>query len=149
MAMALRMRARLWPAALSGLLVTLGVGGPLVYLLIRALGADAGETAQLLLRKRTFVLFGNTVLLGAAVLFGATLLAFPYAWLTARTDLRARKLFTVLGTLPLAIPGYVLAFVWLSLGGDYGLGARVLGVQLWRPSGFAGATFVLTLYTFP
>ncbi|MCZ6571571.1 MAG: iron ABC transporter permease [Planctomycetota bacterium] len=143
------MPARAWPAVLCGLLVTLGVGGPVVYLLIRALGADAGQAADLLLRKRTFVLLGNTVLLGAAVLLGSTLLAFPYAWLTTRTELRGRKLLTVLGTLPLAIPGYVLAFVWLSLGGDYGLGAHVLGVRLWRPSGFWGAAFVLTLYTFP
>jgi iron(III) transport system permease protein len=104
---------------------------------------------EVVLRPRTFELLGNTILLAAAVLSLASVVAIPTAWLTTRTDLKGAKLFVVLGTLPLAIPGYVLAMCWLGFCGDYGVAERWFGIGLWRPSGFWGATCVLALYTFP
>ncbi|MCZ6786512.1 MAG: iron ABC transporter permease, partial [Planctomycetota bacterium] len=104
---------------------------------------------EVVLRPRTFELLGNTILLAAAVLSLASVVAIPTAWLTTRTDLKGAKLFVVLGTLPLAIPGYVLAMCWLGFCGDYGVAERWFGIGLWRPSGFWGATCDLALYTFP
>ncbi len=140
---------RRWPATLAGLVLLVGVGAPLLYLAYRAAGADGAELWSLVFRWRTAMLLGNTLLLMVGVLVTTSLVGVPYAWLTARASLRGRKIFTVLGILPLAIPGYILAFAMLGLGGDYGLAARTFGFDVWRPSGFTGSLFVLTLYTFP
>ncbi len=127
----------------------MGVLVPLVYLLTRAFEAEPGEVGALVFRARTLKLFVNTAVLAAGVLALSTLLAFPLAWLTTRTDLQARRLFTLLGVLPLAVPGYVMAYALLALTGDYGALARTFGLQLPPLSGYGGALLALSLYTFP
>jgi iron(III) transport system permease protein len=78
----------------------------------------------------------------------SALIALPLAFLTARTDLPFRRLFTVLFALPLALPSYVGAFALLSAFGAGGPLARLLDT---RPDlyGFSGATLALTLLGFP
>jgi iron(III) transport system permease protein len=125
---------------------------PIVYLIVRALGVDVG-VVDLALRPRTLEVFFGSVGLGLAVGAGAVLVGVPLAWLTARTDLPGRRLWTVLTVIPLAVPSYVMAFAFVAAFGprgavsslmvDLGLGAL--------PSlyGFAGAVLVLTLATYP
>lgn len=128
------------------------VGGvliPLIYLVVRALEADLAQLSDLVVRMRTVELLVKTVGLAVAVLVLATLIAFPLAWLTARTDLRGKRLITWLGVLPLAVPGYVMAYVLLATTGSYGTVAEVFGVSIPRISGFWGAWLALSLYTFP
>ncbi|MDX1419498.1 MAG: iron ABC transporter permease [Rubricoccaceae bacterium] len=140
-----RLRPYLWgPAAL----VAAGVLVPLGYLLVRAFEAEPEELAALLLRWRNVRLLGNTLGLTAGVLAAATALALPLAWLVTRTDLRGARVVTLLGVLPLAVPGYVMAYALLGLAGTNGLLAQV-GVVWPRPSGYGGALVALTLYTFP
>jgi iron(III) transport system permease protein len=134
--------------ALPVALVALGVLVPIGYLVVRAFEADPSEAAALVLRERNLRLLGNTLALAAGVLAGATLLAAPLAWLVARTDLRGRRLFTVLGVLPLAVPGYVAAFALLAATGPNGTLAG-LGLVLPRPSGYGGALVALALTTSP
>jgi len=122
---------------------------PVAYLVIRASEADLGAMSRLVFRARTFELLSNTVSLTAAVLALCTVLAVPLAWLVVRTDIRGRRLITVLATTPLAIPGYVMAYSMLGLGGYDGLLARLVDVVVPRPSGLAGAAVALALYTFP
>ncbi len=122
---------------------------PLVYLVVRATEADAATLATLVLRRRNLELLGNTLLLTAGVVSATTLIALPLAWLVVRTDLPATRLVTFLGVLPLAVPGYVMAFALLSLGGNYGFLARALGIVMARPSGYWGALTALSLYCFP
>jgi iron(III) transport system permease protein len=138
-----------WYLALPVLLVVLGVVVPLAYLVLRAFEADPAEAAALIFRERNLRLLGNTVALAAGVLGLATLLAAPLAWLVARTDLKARRLFTVLGVLPLAVPGYVMAFALLAATSPTGTLAEVFGIVLPRPSGYTGALIALTLFTTP
>src|SRR5690606_12014687 len=139
-------RPYLWgPAAL----VATGVLVPLGYLVVRAFEAEPGELAALLLRWRNLRLLGNTLGLTAGVLAAATALALPLAWLVARTDLRGARVVTLLGVLPLAVPGYVMAYALLGMTGTNGLLARLLDVGWPRPSGYPGALAALTLYTFP
>ncbi|AEB12469.1 ABC-type transporter, integral membrane subunit [Marinithermus hydrothermalis DSM 14884] len=126
-----------------GVLLLLG------YLLLRALGVEAEELAKLVLRPRNLRLLQNTLLLAAGVLALDVLLALPLAWLTTRSDLRFKRAFTLLGVLPLAIPGYVMAYALLALGGPYGAAAQLFGVTLPRLNGYAGALIALTIYTFP
>ncbi len=122
---------------------------PLVYLVVRATEADASVLASLVIRHRNLVLLGNTMLLTAGVVAVTTAIAFPLAWLVVRTDIPAARLITFLSVLPLSVPGYVMAFALLSLGGNYGFMARVFGVTMARPSGFWGALIALSLYCFP
>lgn len=88
---------------------------PLVYLVVRVVGAEAGTVGEALLRPRTAQLAVNTVGLVAAVSAACLLLGVATAWVIARTDLPYRRAWTVLAALPLAIPSYVAAFGWVAL----------------------------------
>lgn len=140
---------RWWPFALPVGLVVAGVTVPLFYLVIRALDAEPALLAELVFRERNLRLLGNTVALAAAVQAATSLIALPLAWLLARTDLVGQRTFTVLAVLPLAIPGYVMAFALLASTGPFGTLATLFGVVLPRPTGFVGAALALTFYTFP
>jgi iron(III) transport system permease protein len=122
---------------------------PLVYLVLRALQADAATVLALLARPRTLQLLLNTAALAAGVLAFTTAIALPLAWLTTRTDLAFRRTLNVLAVLPLAVPGYVMAYALIGLSGNSGFMNQVLGVTLPRPEGWLGATLALTLYTYP
>ncbi|AIZ45649.1 iron ABC transporter permease [Deinococcus radiopugnans] len=134
---------------LPAVLTVLGVLVPLSYLVLRALGAEPGELREIVFRSRNLVLAGNTLLLGASVLLTTTLVALPLAFLAARTDLRPRRLLTLLGVLPLAVPGYVGAYAFIAAGGAGGAIDTLTGLRVPGPSGFWGALLVLTLFTFP
>ncbi|CAN5502760.1 iron ABC transporter permease [soil metagenome] len=134
---------------LPALLVGLGVLLPLGYLLIRALDADAAELSTLIFRERNLRLLGNTVGLAIGVLALTSALAFPLAWLVTRTDLKARRLVTLIGVLPLAVPGYVTAYALLAATGASGTLAQGFGIFIPRVSGYGGALLALSFYTFP
>ena len=67
-----------------------------------------------------------------------------------RTDLPARRLWATLCTLPLVIPTYVGAYLFVAALGPNGMLQDLLGVDR-LPSiyGFPGAWLVLTLFTYP
>jgi iron(III) transport system permease protein len=138
-----------WYILLPVILAGIGVLGPLMYLLIRAFEADAETLTTVVFRRRTFTLFLNTLALTAGVLALTTLLAIPLAWLTTRSDIRGKAIFTLLGMLPLAIPSYVMAYALLGMSGPYGTAAEVIGITIPRPGGYWGALLALTLYLTP
>jgi iron(III) transport system permease protein len=126
---------------------------PLLYLVARALGGGEQALAALW-RTRTLVLVQNTLVLAAAVTVSAALLSLPLAWLTARTDLPGRRLWSVIAALPIAVPSYVGAFTAVAAFGPRGALQRllepILGIErLPEIYGFTGAWLVLTLYTYP
>ena len=145
----LREKLREWCLWGPALFVAIGVLIPMVYLVLRAAEAEPAHLAALVMRSRTLELLWNTVALTAGVLAVATAIAFPLAWLTARTDLRGKRLVTLLGVLPLAVPGYVMAYVLLATTGANGTLAQVGGLVVPRLNGFTGALLALSLYTFP
>lgn len=104
---------------------------------------------QIVFRWRNARLFFNTLLLTAGVLAFDLLLATPAAWLTTRIKLKGKRFFTVLCALPLAIPGYVIAYSLLALGGNNGIVAQLFGKSLPRLSGYWGALLALSVYTSP
>lgn len=123
------------------------------YLLVRS--GTAWRTAiESVARPSTITVLGNTVLLAISVTAGSALLAIPLAWLTARTDLPGRRLWSVLHALPLVIPSYIYAFLFVSFLSPKGLLQqlleRPLGIER-LPSlyGFGGAFLVLTLISYP
>jgi len=140
---------RRWYVAPPIAVVVLGVIIPLAYLFVRAGQAEWTLLADLVFRERTLRLLWNTVSLTAGVLGGTMLLAFPLAWLTTRTSIPGRGALTLLGVLPLAVPGYVMAYVLLSTTGTYGTLAQLMGWVLPRLSGYDGALIALSLGTYP
>lgn len=138
------------PAAAVGLAMAL----PLIYLLVRTWEAGGEAVWQLLTRERTVRVLVNTTALAAAVAASAVALGVPLAWLTARTDLPGRAVWSVLVVLPLAIPSLVGAFSFVSAWSQGGLVhqwlRRFFDVPLMPDLyGFTGAWLVLTLLTFP
>ncbi len=122
---------------------------PLFYLVSRALQADRQELVVLVFNARNLDLLSNTLLLTGGVLVVGTFLSMPLAWLVTRTTFPLRRLVTVLAVVPLAIPGYVMAYALLGIGGRYGVAARLFDVQLPNIQGYWGAVLALALYTFP
>lgn len=124
-----------------------------LYLFIRT-GTAWADAVQTLLRPATLQVLGNTVLLAVSVTLGATGLALPLAWLTTRTDLPGRRLWAVLHALPLVIPSYIYAFLFLSFLSPKGLLQQMLqrpfNIERLPPVyGFTGAFVVLTLISYP
>ncbi|RIH89508.1 Sulfate transport system permease protein CysW [Meiothermus luteus] len=137
------------PLLAVALLVGLGVLLPLAYLGLRAAQAEPGQLVEIVLRPRNLQLLLNTLALLLGVIALTTLLALPLAWLTSRTDLRGRRLWTLLLTLPLAVPGYVGVFGFFGATGGSGWLSGLLGFTWPRPTGYLGALGVLTLFTYP
>lgn len=125
---------------------------PLGYLVLRAIDGRTDVVAPLL-RPRTLELVFSTLSLGVAVIVVAVALGVPLAWLTARSDLPARRVWSVLAIAPLAVPSYLLAFAFVGALAPRGWVADLvdpLGVS--QPPtiyGFGGAVLVLSLATMP
>ncbi|EDQ01163.1 ABC transporter permease [Shewanella benthica] len=101
----------------------------------------------------------NTILLMLGVCICALLIATPAAWLVAKCQFPGRKMFQWALLLPLAMPAYVVAYVYTDLLDYAGPVQKIL--RLWfdwqSPSDYyfpeirslAGASVVLALVLFP
>ena len=135
--------------------MALFVAIPLVYIFIRAIGAEP-EAWGRLLQTRLWKLLSNTLLLVIAVTSGALILGVSMAWLTERTDLPGKKVFRWMLAMPLAVPAYIGGIVHLALLRPRGgvipqFIENVFGHPVMTPSplGFWGAAFILTLFMYP
>ena len=90
---------------------------PILFVLLQWGTLGFGEQAiwQHLLDTELDRLAGNTLLLLAGVTIGVSLLGITLAWLVSMCEFPGRRLFDWALMLPLAIPGYVMAFVFLGL----------------------------------
>lgn len=147
--LSLKALIRRWYLALPLLLVLAGVLVPLSYLVVRAFQADPVTLYDVLIRWKNARLLFNTITLTAGVLVTTSIIALPLAWLTTRVDLLGREVFTVMGVLPLAVPGYVMAYALLATTGEYGTLSQTLGLFVPRFDGYDGALLALSLTTFP
>jgi iron(III) transport system permease protein len=124
---------------------------PLVWVVASAL--DATGWRSLATAPRTIEVFANSALMVVLVTGFSVALGVPTAYLTVRTDLPARRAFTVLLAMPLVVPSYIGAFAFVSAFGPRGELQDMLaplGIeQLPSIYGLTGATLVLTLYTYP
>jgi iron(III) transport system permease protein len=136
----------------AGVVIAGAAALPAVYLLV-AVGSDWSTASEAIFDSRTLGLLGRSAGLAVAVTLAASAIAVPLAWLTVRSDLRAKRLWATLATLPLVIPSYIGAYLFVAaLGPNGSLQALLepLGVDR-LPSlyGFPGAFIVLTLFTYP
>jgi iron(III) transport system permease protein len=140
------------PLLVGGLLIAALALLPVGYLVVRALGADVAAL-DLVLRPRTLLVAGSTMALALLVGLGTIAVGVPLAWLTTRTDLPGRRLWTILIAVPLAIPSYVMGFAFLAALGPRGALQGLLeplGVlRLPSIGGLFGTTLVLVLAAYP
>jgi len=138
--------------------LALGVAGlicaPLIYIVYLALSADSAVWSRLWTTRIPELLF-NTVSLAVSVSAGTFALGVSLAWCIVRYEFPGRRVWEWALVLPLAMPTYVLAYIYTYL-----LGAGGPVEQLWQawagpegrvfsPHSYAGATLVMTLDTFP
>ena len=119
------------PSVLVAVIALLPIG----YLLVRTAEAGAARVLAILLRERTLLLIGRSVLLAALVTLLSIVIGVCLAFLTTRTDVPGRRVLAALAPLPLAIPSYVAAFAWISAVPDI--------------AGLTGSVLVLTLCCYP
>lgn len=104
---------------------------PLVYLLIRLVGAGPEAIGAALFRMRTLETIGTSIALVVVTVVLSFLWAIPTTLILARWRVRAATLFMILMALPLAIPSYVAASAWISVfPGMSGLWAAALVISL-------------------
>jgi iron(III) transport system permease protein len=128
---------RRWPlvSAAGGVLVTVLVLLPLVFLAVQAQQSGWSEAKHLLLRHLVVVLLWNSVRLTFACTILCAVLGVGAAWCVERTALPARRLWAVLLVAPLGIPDFVVGFGWVSL--EPGL------------HGYLAAVMIMTLSLYP
>ena len=126
---------------------------PLIYLVNRVAGSDS-DIWVWLIRPKTVNIFARSVFLAITVTMLSAVIAVPIAWLTIRTNLPYRQLWSVLTFLPLVIPSYVGAYILISFSGNGGLlheTARIFfGVgSVPTMYGYYGSLLTLSLLNYP
>lgn len=143
--MALRPLARL-PVVLLDLSLVLALSLPLGVILARMAGGWQGVLIELS-RPRLWALAANSLALVLAVWGFSLALALPLAYLLGRRSFLGRPLALGLITLPLATPGYVIAWGLLSAAGPQGWAPFLQTMP--RASGLVWAALAISLYAFP
>ena len=133
---------------LVALVAAVFMSAPVAYVGIRAF-SEVGSRWTVLLNERVPTLLWNTVSLAAAVGLVAGTLGVTLAWLINRTDLPGRRMWRWLLALPLAIPPYVGAMAYVIVFGPRGWVTDVFGSTPLDMYSFAGAAFVLSVFTYP
>lgn len=135
-----------------GLIAVVPAVSPIAYLLWTVLRAGVTDTGGIS-GSRLVSLFLSTAILTVAVTATTVVLGTATAWLTTRTDLTGRRVWSTLVTVPLVIPSYVGALAMLGSSGNSGLMTEALravglpGLPVF--TGFWAAWGALSLWNFP
>ncbi len=100
---------------------------PIGFIIAIAVDVGWATVATLVFRARVGELLVNTLLLIACTVPICTAIGLALAWLTERTLLPARRLWSLLAVAPLAVPAFVQSYAWVTLTPAlHGLGGAVL-----------------------
>ncbi|MEI6859953.1 MAG: iron ABC transporter permease [Shewanella sp.] len=148
--------SRIW--SLAGYLIAAIIILPLLAIIVQAFAPDTDVFSHLF-KTVLPTYISNTIFLMLGVCICALLIATPAAWLVAKCHFPGRKVFQWALLLPLAMPAYVVAYVYTDLL-DYA-GPVQKTLRLWfdwqAPADYyfpeirslAGASVVLALVLFP
>ena len=135
-----------------------GVAGciclPLLYVGVLALSADPAVWTRLW-NTRIPELLSNTAWLAATTSLGTFVFGVSLAWIITRLEFVGRGVWEWVLVLPLALPSYVLAYIYTYLLGFEGpvelAWQQVAGpkARIVSPYSLSGATLVMTLNNFP
>ncbi len=108
---------------------------PLVLVVLDARSAGWSQIHAVVFRERSVLLLRHTLVLTGLVVACSSTIGVLTAWITERSALPFRRVWTVLLMLPLAMPDFVVGWTWHAL----------------RPriDPLFGATLVMTLGTYP
>ena len=136
-ALRLPIRRRRFPWLLTSmsLLIVFAILSPLLLVIIQAAQSGWGNVWSLVDQSFVAGLLWNTIRLALVVTVLCAVIGTGFAWLTERTDLPRRKLWTVLLIVPIVIPDFVLAWTWSSV--------------FPLVHGYFGAALVMTLHLYP
>ncbi len=84
----------------------------------------------------------HSILLAVGVSTACVVLGVGLALLVTRTNLPLRRMWTVLFTLPLAVPGFVTSYTWVAASLRFAPDSQLI-------FGYGGAVLILTLSVFP
>lgn len=133
-----------WLLAALGLIAS---AIPAVTLLGVVITGDARASVP---SARLAELLVNTLVLAAAVTVSAVVIGLATSWVTTRTDLPGARIFSIIVTLPLVMPSYVVALTLLGAGGRDGVVTELLGIDSFpRLTGFWGSWLALTVFAVP
>jgi len=119
-------RLPLWLSG-SSLLISLLALLPLAFIIVISIQTGWETVARLVFRPRVGELLFNTSLLVVLTLPLCVVLGIAMAWLTERSNLPARRIWSALAIAPLAVPAFVHSYAWISLLPAFnGLAAAVL-----------------------
>ncbi|HET9576137.1 MAG TPA: ABC transporter permease subunit, partial [Nitrospira sp.] len=127
---------------------------PLGYVTSQAVLADPAVWNRLWATRIPELLL-NTVRLAASVACLTLVLGVSTAWFVTRVEFPGRRFWEGALVLPLAMPTYVLAYIYSYLLGFGGpveqVWQTIAGPQarIFSPQSYLGATLVMTLDTFP
>lgn len=105
-----------------------------------------------LVRHRLWDYLAQTALLGLGAGFTAAVLGIGLAWLVCRFEFPGRGWLEVALALPLALPAYIVAFVYVGLldyAGALATALRALDLALPSPRNLIGASLILGLVLYP
>lgn len=107
-------RSTPWVVGISILISMLALL-PLAFVIGVSFQTGWAMIVQLVFRPKVAELLINTVLLVVFTLPLCVALGVALAWLTERTDLPGRRLWSLLATAPIAVPAFVHSYAWVSL----------------------------------
>jgi iron(III) transport system permease protein len=137
----LRRRARSLPGWVA-IVVVAGVVAAPVIVIVASILDPTTEVWRELWDTRLPGMIRDTVTLLTTVVIGATVLGTGLAWFVTAYDFPGRRLLGWALVTPLAVPGYVLGFVWLdTMQGP--LGARAVR-SIW----LCAAVLIMALYPY-
>ncbi|MHA3737279.1 ABC transporter permease [Pseudomonas sp. Eth.TT006] len=125
-ARAFNLRGRSWLVALAVVISALSLL-PIAFVLGVSWSTGWASIEALVFRPRVGELLINTVLLVLITLPTCIVLGTALAWLTERSNLPGRRIWSLLAVAPLAVPAFVHSYAWVSLiPSIHGLPAGVL-----------------------
>jgi iron(III) transport system permease protein len=131
----LRGHGRDWFVIALSIAIAIALLAPLLLIVLDAHSGGWSEVDHVLFRGRSGMLLSHTVVLAVLVAILAASIGTAAAWCTERTALPAKRVWTVLLVMPVAIPDFVVGYAWHSI--DPTL------------SPLLGSTLVMTLGTYP
>ncbi len=131
-------------------LAAIGIAPTLIPTLTLVGAVLTGDAVSSVPAGRLAELMANTLLLAAAVTATAVAIGLGTSWVTTRTDLPGARFFSILVTLPLVMPSYVVALTLLGAGGTRGVITELFGLESFPIlTGFWGSWLALTVFAVP
>ena len=132
----------------AAILIAVATTIPIIYILTLGFQLPIDQISYLW-SLDTFWLAIRTIGLAAAVSSTTIVIGVTLAWLTTRTDMPGKGIWSVVLPLPMALPSYLAAYTWIALFAAGGFFDEMLGWSPVSAYGFLGSWLSLSLMTYP